>query len=141
VTGSRDWGDRLAVYRALNDICDEFDLNYPPDEYGNTMPDAAKVTIVHGACPTGADAIADDWAIGNFLVPERHPADWAKHGRAAGPIRNREMVGLGADISTAFIGDCSSPRCNVGGKHPSHGATGCADLAEAAGIPVRRFFA
>jgi hypothetical protein len=50
------------------------------------------------------------------------------------------MVSLGADLCLAFIGDCTSPRCDIEGEHPSHGATGCASLAEAAGIPVRRFF-
>jgi hypothetical protein len=51
------------------------------------------------------------------------------------------MVSLGADRCLAFIGPCTSPRCRKAGPHPSHGASGCADLAEAAGIPVRRWTA
>jgi SLOG family YspA-like protein len=141
VTGSRDWNDRLAVYRALIEVCDEHDLNHIPDEYGNTMPDPRRVTVVHGHCPTGADHWADQWCIGNFFGAERHPADWGQYGRKAGPLRNAHMVSLGADICLAFIGPCTSPRCNIEGKHPSHGATGCADLAERADIPVRRFLA
>lgn len=126
VTGSRDWENRDIIYRALNEVCEEFELNYPPDEYGNTLPDPARLTVVHGDCPTGADAIADDWCTGNALIePERHPAQWRALGRSAGPLRNQHMVDLGADLCLAFI------RAN------SRGASGTVRLAEAAGIPVR----
>lgn len=143
VTGSRDWGDHRAVIVALEEIAREHNLCYEPDEYGNTLPDPSKMTVVHGACPTGADMWADEWAITNcdMRLVERHPADWDKHGRAAGPIRNKEMVDAGADLCLAFISSCTSPRCNIEGTHPSHGASGCADLAEKAGIPTKRFTA
>ena len=140
VTGSRDWVNRLAIYGELLGVCEEFDLLYEPDEYGNTMPDPSKFTLVHGHCPTGADHWADQWSIGNFFIAERHPADWSR-GRRAGPERNAHMISLGADLCLAFIGACTSPRCDTEGKHPSHGASGTADLAEKAGIPVRRFLA
>jgi len=100
-----------------------------------------KHVIVHGACPTGADKMADDFAKYHDLSIDPHPADWNRLGRAAGPLRNAEMVALGADICLAFIGNCSSPRCHRPEPHPSHGATHCANLAERAGIPVRRFLA
>jgi hypothetical protein len=93
------------------------------DEHG--MP-AGDVTIVHGACPTGADFIAHEWAITACLAPEEHPAQWKKHGRSAGPRRNAEMVALGADICLAFI------------RSNSPGATSCATFAEQAGIPTIR---
>jgi SLOG family YspA-like protein len=120
VTGSRDWIDRSAIERALKD--------FGPEGW---------FTVVHGHCPTGADAIADHVARSWGCEVERHPADWSK-GRKAGPARNAAMVALGADLCLAFIGPCTSPRCNRPEPHDSHGATGCADLAEAAGIPTRR---
>lgn len=105
--------------------------------------------VVHGACPTGADDLASDW-VANMLEAEmgdvreeRHPAQnhptedfgpWP----AAGPRRNAHMVGLGADLALAFIGPCTKPNCRRPQPHGSHGATGCADLAEKAGIPTRR---
>lgn len=127
VTGSRDWADRMLIYRVLNNLCVDHQLNYPPDEYGNTMPDPAKITVVHGACPTGADAVADDWCIGSFFVAETHPADWKKYGKRAGFLRNKAMVDAGADLCLAFI------------RNGSRGASMTARLAEDAGIPTLRY--
>lgn len=127
ITGSRDWDDRDFIYRTLNELCEEFDLNHDPDEYGNTMPDASKVTIVHGACPKGADLWADEWCLDSFFTAERYPADWNTHGKRAGFVRNAEMVALGADLCLAFI------------VNNSKGATMTANLAEKAGILVRLY--
>lgn len=125
VSGSRDWTDRMTVYRALNAACNAFDLNYEPDEYGNTMPDPSKITVVHGGCPSGADLIADDWCIGANFVAEVHPADWEKYGKRAGYIRNKEMVESGIDIALFFI------------KNESKGATMTLNLANEAGLSTR----
>lgn len=117
VTGSRDWTDWRVISKALL------------DHWGYS------VTVVHGACPTGADEIAD-WLCTEVLTyvecileMERHPAEWGKYGKSAGFRRNAEMVNLGADVCLAFI------------KNGSKGATNTADLAERAGIPTRRFLA
>lgn len=82
--------------------------------------------LVHGAAP-GVDRQAAYIWKGWGLEDEPHPAQWEAHGKAAGPIRNQEMVDLGADLCLAFI-------------HPdSVGTVHCARIAEAAGIPVERF--
>ena len=57
--------------------------------------------IVHGACQ-GADAIADVIAKELGMKTEPHPAEWERYGRAAGPIRNEEMLHAGARMVIAF---------------------------------------
>lgn len=114
VTGSRDWWSKEVVWEALQ-------------EAYSYCPGGVEAVVVHGACPSGADSLASGWARANKVKIERHPADWKTHGRAAGPIRNREMVKLGADICLAFIRD------------NSRGASGTADMTEKAGIPTLRF--
>jgi hypothetical protein len=126
VTGSRDWVDEDAIRGAFAQM---ISLHGPEN-----------VTIVHGACPRGVDALADGIANGwTGLTVERHPADWERFGKAAGFRRNAEMVELGADVCLAFISPCSKPGCRTPMPHGSHGASHTADLAEKAGIPVHRF--
>lgn len=60
--------------------------------------------IIHGAA-TGADTLASWWATVNKIKNIDHPADWAKHGKAAGPIRNQEMIDVSEpDLVVAFPG-------------------------------------
>lgn len=119
VTGSRDWSDQQAVAREL--------VRYAT---GNWV-------LVHGACPTGADKIADDWATYHGITVEPHPADWRQFGKVAGYKRNQEMVDLGADVCLAFMRPCTKPTCRMPKPHWSHGTVHCAKRARAAGIEVR----
>lgn len=120
VTGSRAWVDRDTIRSALltqiNAAVFADDSRWP--------------VLVHGGCPTGADAIADEvWRdlmtrYTSLDAPEVHPADWRTEGRAAGPKRNARMVALGAAVCLAFpLGE-------------SRGTRGCMALARKAGIPV-----
>jgi hypothetical protein len=113
VTGSRKWNKSWVVHFELARAF----LFYGP------------FALVHGDCPTGADADARHWfeVAGQFLDcrEERHPADWVRHGKAAGPIRNIEMVKAGADLVLAYP--------LPGGSGTQH----TIDLARKAGIEVR----
>jgi len=40
----------------------------------------------------GVDTLGEVWALANNVPVEAFPADWSQHGRAAGPIRNRQMA-------------------------------------------------
>jgi hypothetical protein len=40
----------------------------------------------------GADYLGEQWAQKNWWIIHRFWPDWETHGKAAGPIRNREMV-------------------------------------------------
>jgi hypothetical protein len=110
VTGSRTWDDVAVIEHALAAI-----LARHPEG----------VLLVHGACPRGADAIAAAFAeSAPGYRAEAHPADWRRRGRAAGQLRNAEMVKLGADGCVAFM------------RGASPGTTATIRLARAAGIPV-----
>ena len=124
ITGSRGWTDENAIATATYEAW--LGAGYPSD-----------VTVIHGACPTGADYIAVRVAGRAGFALEAHRPDWST-GRRAGPDRNKAMVAAQADICLAFISECTSSRCKTGGIHSSHGATGCAQLAEDAGIPTAR---
>ena len=52
----------------------------------------------------GADYQAERAAEKLGWTVETHPADWKRHGRAAGPIRNRAMAKAGAVRCIAFPG-------------------------------------
>lgn len=118
VTGSRDWTDAAVISNALHAAF--------------TMHNREPMTVVHGGA-RGADqlagAVVREWAGRYPLSEEVYLPDWDTHGRKAGFLRNRIMVRTGADLCLAFI------------KNESRGATMCAELAEAAGIPVLRFVA
>ena len=116
VTGSRSWTDRKVIRDALAQWWNENGRN----------PDAV---LISGACPTGADAIAESLWRQNGLTVERHPADWNRYGNRAGPIRNRQMVHSNPDAVVAFIVD------------GSRGATGCVNEARKLGLPVTVYIA
>jgi hypothetical protein len=117
VTGSRDWTDarsiELEMFRALYETKTTF----------------GEAVLIHGACPTGADALADEYARATGMHIITRPADWERYGKRAGFLRNAELVDLGPDICLAFI------------RSKSRGATMTANLAETAGIETRRFLA
>lgn len=115
VTGSRDWDDEACIESALTWVLTE------------TKMHPSSVIVVHGACPTGADAIVDVIAQDLGCQVERHPADWKTFGKSAGFRRNKEMVDLGAAYTLAFI------------KNGSRGASHTAGLSEDAGILTARY--
>lgn len=83
ICGSRTWEDEWIVHRLLDGIADY----HRPD-----------FEVIEGGAK-GADSCAATWVAGHGSeYPPRHrrfPADWATHGRAAGPIRNQQMLNEG----------------------------------------------
>lgn len=88
VTGGRDYQDREKVFEALDRLHKEKGI----------------ACIIHGACPTGADRWADEWAKDRSVGVEAYEADWIRLGRWAGPERNQRMADAKPDGVVAFSG-------------------------------------
>src|SRR5262245_43299141 len=60
--------------------------------------------VIHGAA-RGADSCADQWAYARHIDIKKFPAQWSEHGKAAGPIRNKQMLDEGRpDLVIVFPG-------------------------------------
>lgn len=116
VCGGRRYADPICVWRTLDQI---------DSERGGIR------LVIDGASDdvtgpyVGADYWGHQWALARNRPTERHHADWKAHGRAAGPIRNRQMRDDGKpDLVVAFPG--------------GNGTRSMTTLAEQAGIEVVR---
>lgn len=104
-SGSRAWTDRSIVQAHIDEL-----------------PEGA--TVVVGDCPTGVDEITRRHALDTHRDVEVHQADWKQHGKAAGPIRNQEMIDSGVDCGYFYI----TPQ--------SRGTRHCLTAARRANIPA-----
>lgn len=60
--------------------------------------------VIHGAA-RGADELAGRWAASNGIACDAYLADWDRHGKSAGMIRNTTMLREGKpDCVVAFPG-------------------------------------
>lgn len=59
------------------------------------------ITEVISGGASGVDRLGEAWAARCGIPVRCFPADWARYGKGAGPIRNREMA-LAADALVAF---------------------------------------
>lgn len=87
VCGGRDYANKSHVHQVLDMI-----------HRANPIE-----LLIHGDAD-GADKMADEWAEFREIAVAAYPADWEKHGRAAGPIRNAEMLQENPDVILAFPG-------------------------------------
>ena len=95
VTGSRTWTDEKIIFIELTRAAYDLDSD----------PTRNVVLVVGGA--RGADKIAEDIYRNTGGVVEIHKADWNRHGKQAGYIRNTKMVDSGVDLCLGFIMDDS----------------------------------
>jgi hypothetical protein len=108
ITGDRNWTDKRLIQEWLKRL---------------------DITAVIEGGARGADALAGQSASELGIEVAEVPADWDKHGRAAGPIRNAEMLKLNPDIVLAFHGNLRE----------SKGTKDMVRRANKAGVPVWLF--
>jgi len=115
VSGKRDFTDYDKFYRFLDDSIRDIQDD---------------IEIVEGGAK-GTDALAKRYAAEHGLGCREFPAQWNVHGRAAGPIRNSEMIEYlnGKNCKAVFVWD---------GK--SRGTGDCLRKARKAGIPSKVLF-
>lgn len=113
VTGHRDLANQKLVDQTLDGVLDSLLLAKDGDN---------DITLIHGGAK-GADTLAANWAAGLSIHCERYNAQWNAYGKAAGPLRNQQMVDSGADVVVAFL------------KAGSRGTADCLKRAIKAGIP------
>lgn len=109
VCGSRDFDQWARLFGVLDECLKKLPL----------------MEVVEGEAK-GADTYARQWAEERGVVVHKFPADWAKHGKAAGPIRNKQMLDSGVELVIAF------PLSTMG-----RGTGDMVRQAQAAKIPVQ----
>ena len=146
VTGSRGYPDNGDVDSALNAALDVV----------GRMVLGTRLIVVHGACSTGGDELADRWTLkahrrspGLVPWPERVPADWmapCRQGGYCGSGRHRRSVvdraggtrticpaaGYYRNEEMVARGATACFSFNLGTRGTSH----CRNAAVAAGIPT-----
>lgn len=108
VCGGRDYNDEQTMYLTL--------INFLP------------IGVLIEGEARGADSMARRWAEDHSITVEQYPADWKQFGRAAGPIRNQQMIDEGKPTEAVAFYD-----------RPRLESKGTADMVrrlKKAGIPV-----
>ena len=113
IAGSRHFQDQDYVSRIL----DEFAA-----EHGHPK------AVLSGAAK-GADRCGECWASKSGIPIIRFHADWNKHGKAAGPLRNNQMAEYAKDSGVLFL--------FWDGKSP--GSRSMLQAAQKHGITVHQF--
>lgn len=117
VTGYRFWQNPRTVWNRMQRLQDECALRREGLEVGV------------GDCSTGVDAFIRDWAVTAPVLLRIFYADWDTHDRAAGPLRNIDMI------------NTMRPEKVIAFLHPkSKGTKQCAGYADSLGIPVERIW-
>ena len=96
VCGGRNYTDRASLFNSLDRL---------EREIGKPFRG-----LIHGSAK-GADRLAAEWQALRIIYNKQlwsagYPADWDKHGPAAGPIRNQRMLdnNPGVELVIAFPG-------------------------------------
>ena len=113
VCGGRDFKDYEFIWETLDEILNPQNLPLPES-----------VEIIHGGAP-GVDSFAGDWACLNWIKESIYRPNWKSLGKAAGPIRNQQMLEEGKpDLIIAFPG--------------GRGTEDMIGRAQKAGVEIRR---
>ena len=93
VCGSRNFSNKTLMFSHLETITRSLE----------------NIEIISGGC-RGADNLAEEYANIKGYELKVFPADWNKYGRAAGPIRNKQMLDYALEENAIVVAfwDCVS---------------------------------
>lgn len=110
VCGGRDYTNRQTIHRTLDATLQKIrDEGYE------------HIKLIHGAA-RGADTFAEEWAKLRGISSTAYRANWNLYGKAAGVIRNEQMLDESPDLIVAF----------PGGRGTAH----MMSIGRKAGVPV-----
>lgn len=113
VCGDRNWTNEDLIFAVLDQIDNSGEGN--------------QISVLIEGEAKGADLIGRRWAELHHVPFSPYPADWELHGRAAGPIRNQQMLTAKPDLVLAFHNDIAN----------SKGTADMVRRADKAGIETR----
>jgi hypothetical protein len=109
VAGSREFEDYTFLEKKLNHIFSKWHFS--------------EIEIVSGGAK-GVDHLGEMYAQAKGCALKVFPADWEKHGKAAGPIRNKEMAEYATHLVAFWDGE-------------SRGTKNMIDTAKKLGLKIR----
>ncbi len=110
VCGGKDFADMDLCFRTLDEL----------------LPKDSEVEIISGRAK-GADTFGEEYARSHSMELAVFPAEWSKYGRAAGPIRNRQMIEYAQQEDALVIAFWNGQSC---------GTRNTIDFARKAGVEV-----
>lgn len=93
ICGDRNWTDKEKIREYVEILHKKHD----------------DLVIIEGEA-RGADSLVRDCAKELGVIVEAYPADWNQYGRAAGPIRNQQMLETVPDMVIAFHDDIENSK-------------------------------
>lgn len=92
---------RVLIYGGRDFVPTDLDYSWLNSLFQEHSP--GELTVISGEA-RGADTAGRIWATASGHEVERFPADWKTHGKAAGHIRNQQMLDSGIDVAIQFPG-------------------------------------
>lgn len=97
ICGGRHFNDYNTLETLVDSAIYEKGINYN------------EIEIISGHC-AGADTLGELYAKNHNIAYKLFPAEWTKYGRAAGPIRNTQMVEYASKSTFPIVVAFISPR-------------------------------
>ena len=97
ICGGRHFNDYEALEEKVDQVLDSLEM------------EISQIEIVSGHC-VRADRLGEQYAENHQVKCSVFPAEWKKHGRSAGPLRNSQMIRYASESDRPVVIAFVSPR-------------------------------